>query len=101
MSKRNEVISLRFFLRGREVTRANWHKFRPEVSEDRLDAIAQPVFDAIGPLKCAEHSKKADIEAAGESWSELQFRVTACCEAFRAEVTRALETVRPTSGGSQ
>ncbi len=50
MSRRNKIIPLRFFLGGREVTHANWHKFGPEVTEDRIDAIANSIYEAIGPL---------------------------------------------------
>jgi hypothetical protein len=98
MSKRGNVIPLRFFLHGREVTRANWHNFGPEVTEDRLGAVANSVFDTVGSLKCTTHGKKADVEAHGESLTDLQFRVSACCEGFRVEASCALEKIRPTNG---
>ena len=94
MSKR-EIIDLRFFLKGREVTHANWHKFGSEVTEDRVDAIADSIYEAIGPLRCAIHGKKAQLEGHGHSLSDIQFRVTTCCDAFQAQVGEALENIRP------
>lgn len=58
---RRDIIDLRFFLGGCEVTQANWHKFGPEVTEDRVDAIADSIYETIGPLSCASHGKKAQV----------------------------------------
>lgn len=96
MREPSEIVPLRFFIGGREVTHANWHKLGPEVTEERLDAIAFSIYDAIGTLRCATHGKKAKLEGHGESLRDIQFRVIACCEGFRMEVKTALESIRPT-----
>src|SRR5205807_2898731 len=92
---RRDIIDLRLFLGSREVTHANWHTFGPEVTEDRVDAIAHSIYQAIGPLRCAIHGKKAQLEGHGDRLSDIQFRVTTCCEAFHAQVGKALENIRP------
>ena len=96
MKSDKNIVSLKLFIGGREVTRANWHKFGPGVSEDRLDAFAHSIYDAVGPLSCASHGKKARVECHGESLSDIGFRVTTCCETFQARVSRALAAIRPT-----
>ena len=95
MSRSDNIIPLRFFLGGREVTHANWHKFGPEVTEDRVDAVADSIYETIGPLRCAIHGKKAQLDGHGDSLSDMQFTLTTCCEAFHTQVDKALENVRP------
>jgi len=98
MFRKAKVASLRFEIGGREVTHGNWHKFGPEVTEDKLDAIAHEVYATFWDTRCPEHRKAPKILCRGPSLDESQFEVTACCDEFKKQVEEKLDALRPTTG---
>ena len=97
MTKEYTIVPLRFFLSGKEVTRANWHKFGPEVTEEKIDEIAHTIFKIAGPIKCVTHGKGASVECYGTSLTSMEFKVEACCDELKNRVITALGTIRLTT----
>ena len=95
MFGKHKVTHLKFEIGGRAVTRANWHRFGPDVTEDKLDAIVRPVYEALADMSCATHGGEPEILCRGPSLDQCHFMVTACCDNFKKKVEDKLDAVRP------
>ena len=93
--RRPRLPAIRFQIAGREVTQSNWHKFGPDVTEEKLDAIAESIVDKVAALRCAHHDKTVSVLCKGRTLDTLEFYVSACCEPFAQEIIEKLSAVFP------
>jgi hypothetical protein len=99
-------MNVHFILDGRPLTRGNWDTFGPDVTEDRVDRIANAVLDVAGEVRCAKHDAPPSVTCRGASLATVGFEVSACCPEFSAALADRLRQrvqpavlLRPQAGG--
>ena len=93
--KYNKLPKVTFKINGKSVTRSNWERFGPDITEEKLDAVADSIFERIGNLLCEQHKKKADVLCKGTTIDNLEFYISGCCSDFTQQITLKLNGLRP------
>ena len=95
MKDNNKLPKVTFEINGKSVTRSNWDTFGPDITEKKLDAIADSIFKRIGNLFCEQHKKKADVLCKGTTIDNLEFHISGCCSNFTQQIIQQLKDLRP------
>ena len=91
-------MDVHFILNGQRVTRANWHTFGPEVTEENLDRMAEAVLDVTESLRCVEHKTQPVVTCTGPALDRVTFEVEGCCKNFEQALSHELQLkIRPGS----
>ena len=93
--KYNKLPKVTFEINGKSVTRSNWHRFGPDITEEKLDAVAYSIFERIGNLVCEQHKQKANVLCKGATIDNLEFHISGCCSEFTQQIAQKLNDLRP------